>query len=146
MTMVLTPYNGNEHGANVSLHTIRELHWYHAGNKRAGKDVIDGAPIDALGRLQSGRTKQLMGEITPVVGLPVILSQNSDVETGNVNVCIGTLKKIRHGYRLDYTGRRHAVLCVVWHAPSTDEYFCQAFRRSMWSHLKTEKTSTCDSQ
>lgn len=100
-----------------ALRTGQQLHWYHATDRWSGKDVLDDALINALGRLHSGRTKQRLGQIPLVLGMPVIISQNFDVEAGVVNGCIGTLKKIR--YRLDSLGRRHAISCVV-HAPNTD--------------------------
>lgn len=97
--------------------TRQQLHWYHATDRRAGKEVLDDALVSALSRLHSGRTKQRLGQIPLVIGMPVIISQNFDVEAGVVNGCVGTLKKIR--YRLDPLGRRHAISCVVY-APNTD--------------------------
>ncbi|KIM73531.1 hypothetical protein PILCRDRAFT_29368, partial [Piloderma croceum F 1598] len=60
-----------------------------------------------------------LGKIPLVLGMPVMISQNFDVEAGVVNGCdgcTGTLKRIR--YRVDEEGRRHAISCVV-HAPNT---------------------------
>lgn len=108
----------NERAAEAfALRTGQQLNWYYSADKWAGKDVDDGALIDALGRLHSGRTRQRLGRIPLVPGMPVIISQNYDVEAGVVNGCVGTLKKIR--YRLDSLGRRHATSCVIY-APNTD--------------------------
>ncbi|KIM74966.1 hypothetical protein PILCRDRAFT_50087, partial [Piloderma croceum F 1598] len=60
-------------------------------------------------------TNQQLGKIPLVLGMPVMISQNFDVEAGVVNGCTGTLKCIR--YRVDKEGRRQAISCVV-HAPN----------------------------
>ncbi|KAJ4477602.1 hypothetical protein C8R41DRAFT_706067, partial [Lentinula lateritia] len=52
-----------------------------------------------------------LGHIPLVIGMPVMITQNFDVEAGIVNGCQGTLKSIR--YRTDSKGRRHAISCVV---------------------------------
>jgi hypothetical protein len=46
-----------------------------------------------------------------VIGMPVMITQNFDVEGGIVNGTTGTLKKIR--YYMDNQNRRHATSCVV---------------------------------
>ncbi|KAF8123677.1 hypothetical protein EV363DRAFT_1114443, partial [Boletus edulis] len=51
-----------------------------------------------------------------VIGMPVMITQNFDVESGIVNGCIGTLVSVR--YTVDSMNRRHAVSCVI-HTPST---------------------------
>lgn len=43
--------------------------------------------------------------------MPVLISQNFDVEAGGVNGCKGKLTNIR--YRVDSEGNRHAVSCVI---------------------------------
>ncbi|KAF8064263.1 hypothetical protein FPV67DRAFT_1399581, partial [Lyophyllum atratum] len=57
-----------------------------------------------------------LGRLPLVIGMPVMICQNFDVEGGVVNGCAGTLKKIR--YRVDNEGDRHAISCVV-QAPTT---------------------------
>ncbi|KAF8167651.1 hypothetical protein B0H34DRAFT_641518, partial [Crassisporium funariophilum] len=52
-----------------------------------------------------------MGKIPLVVGMPVMIAQNYDVEGGVVNGCTGILKKIR--YQTDREGRRYATSCIV---------------------------------
>ncbi|KAJ3880115.1 hypothetical protein F5051DRAFT_482411, partial [Lentinula edodes] len=56
-------------------------------------------------------TNQRLGKIPLVVGMPVMITQNFDVDSGIVNGCQGILKSVR--YRLDDHGRRHAISCVV---------------------------------
>lgn len=108
----------NERAAKAyALRTRQQLHWYYSTDTWSGKEVADNAMMNALGRLHSGRTQQRLGRIPLVLGMPVIISQNYDVEAGVVNGCVGTLKKVR--YRLDASGRRHATSCVVY-APNTD--------------------------
>ncbi|EJD40479.1 hypothetical protein AURDEDRAFT_41824, partial [Auricularia subglabra TFB-10046 SS5] len=52
-----------------------------------------------------------MGRLPLVPGMPVILTQNYDVEGGIVNGSRGILKKIR--YSLDENGLRRLISCVV---------------------------------
>ncbi|EGO04930.1 hypothetical protein SERLA73DRAFT_38870, partial [Serpula lacrymans var. lacrymans S7.3] len=52
-----------------------------------------------------------LGKLPLVIGMPVMISRNFDVDAGIVNGCIGTLKQIR--YTIDNSGRHHAVSCVI---------------------------------
>ncbi|KAJ7587463.1 hypothetical protein C8J56DRAFT_757381, partial [Mycena floridula] len=52
-----------------------------------------------------------LGKLPLVIGMPVIITTNFDVENGIVNGCVGTLESIR--YWVDSDGRRHAVSAVV---------------------------------
>ncbi|TFK91097.1 hypothetical protein K466DRAFT_441083, partial [Polyporus arcularius HHB13444] len=62
--------------------------------------------------LHSGNTGQRLGRIPLVLGMPVIISQNFDVNGGVVNGTIGRLAQIR--YRTDRSnGRRYLKSCVV---------------------------------
>ncbi|KAJ3887405.1 hypothetical protein GG344DRAFT_16415, partial [Lentinula edodes] len=56
-------------------------------------------------------TNQRLGRLPLVIGMPVMITQNFDVESGVVNGCQGILKKIR--FRVDDEGQRHAISCVV---------------------------------
>ncbi|KAH7924618.1 hypothetical protein BV22DRAFT_991291, partial [Leucogyrophana mollusca] len=56
-------------------------------------------------------TNQRLGRIPLVIGMPIMLTHNFDVESGIVNGCTGILKSIR--YTLDADGRRHATSCVI---------------------------------
>ncbi|KAF8204731.1 hypothetical protein BJ912DRAFT_827724, partial [Pholiota molesta] len=56
-------------------------------------------------------TNQRLGKIPLVLGMPVMITQNYDVENGIVNGCTGILKKIR--YREDNQGNRYATSCVI---------------------------------
>ena len=61
--------------------------------------------------MHSGLTKQRLGKIPLVIGMPVMITHNFDVENGIVNGCTGILKSIR--YTTDEMGNRYAVSCVV---------------------------------
>lgn len=61
--------------------------------------------------LDSGRTNYRLGKVPLVIGMPVMINQNYDVEGGIVNGTTGVLKKIR--YRVGQDGLRHAISCVV---------------------------------
>ncbi|KAJ3878154.1 hypothetical protein F5879DRAFT_764039, partial [Lentinula edodes] len=56
-------------------------------------------------------TSQRLGRIPLVIGMPVMITQNFDVDSGVVNGCHGILKSIR--YRTDSQGFRHAISCIV---------------------------------
>ncbi|KAG1849366.1 hypothetical protein C8R48DRAFT_566878, partial [Suillus tomentosus] len=63
-------------------------------------------------------TSQRLGKIPLVIGMPVIISHNFDVDGGIVNGCQGILKSIR--YTVDSQGNRHAISCVVHSTSTTD--------------------------
>ncbi|KZO98156.1 hypothetical protein CALVIDRAFT_456141, partial [Calocera viscosa TUFC12733] len=64
--------------------------------------------------LHSGQVHQRLGTCPLVLGMPVVLTTNYDVEAGIVNGTHGVLKGIR--YQTDAQGRRHATSCLV-HTP-----------------------------
>ena len=96
----------------------RPLHWYESA------DCMNGTILSAdesvyLHRLHSGETQQRLGRIPLVIGMPVMITQNFDVESGIVNGCVGTLVSVR--YTVDSDGRRHAVSCVIRTPSTTDQ-------------------------
>ncbi|EIM85241.1 uncharacterized protein STEHIDRAFT_42883, partial [Stereum hirsutum FP-91666 SS1] len=64
-------------------------------------------------------TSQRLGKIPLVIGMPVVISHNFDVDGGIVNGSTGILKKIR--FYVDEQGDRHLRSCVVEVLDSTDE-------------------------
>ncbi|KAG1885108.1 hypothetical protein F4604DRAFT_1517945, partial [Suillus subluteus] len=56
-------------------------------------------------------TNQRLGRIPLVIGMPIIVGHNFDVEGGIVNGCQGILKSIR--YTMDNDGNRHARSCII---------------------------------
>ena len=98
--------------------TGRPLHWYES------TDCMNGMPLSPdesvyLHRLHSGETHQRLGRIPLVIGMPVMITQNFDVESGIVNGCVGTLVSVR--FTVDSDGRRHVVSCVIRTPSTTDE-------------------------
>ncbi|KAJ7751380.1 hypothetical protein B0H16DRAFT_1243404, partial [Mycena metata] len=61
-------------------------------------------------------TNSRLGRIPLVIGMPVMISQNFDVQGGVVNGCTGTLISVR--YQVGGDGKRYALSCVV-DAPDT---------------------------
>jgi hypothetical protein len=96
--------------------TGQELHWYYAVDKHNSKILEDNELRTKLEKFHSGLTNQRLGKLPLVIGMPVIISSNFDVEAGVVNGCHGVLKQIR--YYVDKEGRRHAISCVI-EAPHT---------------------------
>ena len=94
----------------------QELHWYYATDTHQGKHITDPLLKVHLEKLHSGKTNQRLGKIPLVLGMPVIITHNFDVQSGIVNGCTGTLTNIR--YQVDINGNRHATSCVI-HAPHT---------------------------
>jgi hypothetical protein len=102
--------------AEFAARNKKTMHWYYATDTKGGKDIEDERLQYHLESMHSGKTNQRLRKIPLVIGMPVMICQNFDVEHGVVNGCTGTLKKIR--YRTDEQGRRHALSCVV-EAPTT---------------------------
>lgn len=101
----------NKHAAKAfAKRTNRQLHWYYAIDTHQGKIVSEDIQKHLL-TLNSGTTNQRLGKIPLVIGMPVMITQNYDVEGGIVNGCTGILKKIR--YTTDLNGNRNALSCVV---------------------------------
>lgn len=90
----------------------RELHWYHARDEHSGKVLEDPLLLQALEEMHSGETSQRLGKIPLVLGMPVIISQNYDVNGGIVNGSIGVLKRIRY-FEDPITHKRYLKSCVV---------------------------------
>jgi hypothetical protein len=97
--------------AAFARRTNQELHWYYCTDERGGESITDEGLRSHLEKLHSGQTNQRLGKIPLVLGMPVVFTQNFDVEGGIVNGSTGILKQIR--YTIDGAGRRHAISCVV---------------------------------
>lgn len=102
--------------AEFAAKTGRPMHWYYATDTRSGKEIQDQRLHQHLESIHSGKTNQRMKKIPMVIGMPVMICQNFDVEHGIVNGCTGTLKSIR--YKTDNDGHRRALSCIV-NAPTT---------------------------
>jgi ATP-dependent exoDNAse (exonuclease V) alpha subunit len=65
-----------------------------------------------LHRLHSGETNYRLGRLPLAIGMPVMITQNYDVEAGIVNGTTGIVKEIR--YEVNEFGERCATSCVVY--------------------------------
>jgi len=109
----------NEKAAAVfAQQTGQELQWYYAEDKLQRCRVKDAALIQHLTHLHSGITQQRLGWIPLVLGMPVLVSQNFDVEGGIINGSYGTVQHIQ--YHLDENGHCH-LLSVILHIPDSSE-------------------------
>ena len=68
------------------------MHWYYATDMRGGSEIEDKDLKTYLRGLDSGKTSYRLGKILLVLGMPVMFTQNFDVESGIVNGSIGILK------------------------------------------------------
>ncbi|KAJ7251692.1 hypothetical protein C8J57DRAFT_1077846, partial [Mycena rebaudengoi] len=62
--------------------------------------------------MHSGETNYRLGRLPLAVGMPVMITQNFDVQNGIVNGSTGIVKQIR--YTTDESGERHAHSCIVY--------------------------------
>ena len=71
-------------------HTGWPLHWYYC------TDIVKGSPVDptvcqSSEMLHSGETNLRLGRLLLVIGMPVMITHNFDVQSGIVNGSTGTL-------------------------------------------------------
>jgi len=92
--------------------TKQPLHYYCANDKRGGKDIDDADLRNKLWSYHSGKTEQHIGMLPLCKGMPVMITQNYDVENGIVNGCIGTLERVN--YTINNEGHRHAHSCIIY--------------------------------
>jgi hypothetical protein len=97
--------------------TGRALHWYHAVDTHRKSVITDAELIEILESQHSGQTKHRLRRIPLVVGMPVSINQNFDVNAGIVNGSSGFLRGVR--YSSDNEGRRFLKSCVV-EVPGSD--------------------------
>jgi hypothetical protein len=105
----------NVKAANVyAARTGTQLGWYYARDTRSdGTLVTDPALQDhLLNRLHSGQTGYRLGRLPLAIGMPVMITQNFDVQNGIVNGTTGIVKQIR--YSVNEAGERFAQSCVVY--------------------------------
>ena len=90
--------------------TQQTLHWCYALDRTSGNLITDHALNVKLQGLHSGKTHQCLGRIPLVLGMPMMITQNFDVDSGIVNGSTGTLKKIR--FYTDPDGNQHLTSCI----------------------------------
>jgi hypothetical protein len=74
--------------------THQTLHLYHCIYSRKGRAISDDDLWEQLLNLHSGKTNQRLESVPLVSGMPVMISQNFDVNAGILNGCVGVLKRI----------------------------------------------------
>lgn len=87
------------------------VNWYYASDYHRGSLVRDPRLVEEIQTYHSGQTGYRLSRLPLARGMPVILSQNYDVENGAVNGTVGTLTSVR--YLLGDDGRRRAKSCVI---------------------------------
>ena len=100
-----------ESAKSFANRTKQRLHFYYATDKRKGQPIADDDLRKKLWSYHSGKTEQRVGILPLCRGMPVMITQNYDVENGIVNGCIGTLQKVN--YMIDNDGYRHATSCII---------------------------------
>lgn len=91
--------------------TNQTLHWYHVTDTCRGSALSKEELVAYLHSVHSGKTRGQLGRLPLVLGMPVLVSQNFDVEGGIVNGSYGIVKRIR--YTVDESGVRKLTSCVV---------------------------------
>jgi hypothetical protein len=105
--------------------------------------------------MHSGKTRQCLGKIPLILGMPVIITPNFDVDGGVVNGSKGTLKTIR--FYTDNEGNRHLTSCVVHvddasdqpmpHLPTKDVPMLSDTVQLQFTHPHSKKSCTiCHTQ
>ena len=100
-----------EAAKSFAARTKQPLQLYYATDQRNGKTINDKDLRRKLWSYHSGKTEQRIGTLPLCKGMPIMITQNYDVENGIVNGCIGTLEKVN--YTIDNEGYRHTHSCVV---------------------------------
>jgi hypothetical protein len=105
----------NEKAARAyAIRTGQDLHWYYATDTRSNGTVITDPSLreHLVERLHSGQTSYRLGRLPLAMGMPVMITQNFDVQNGIVNGTTGIVKRIR--YRINESGERIATSCIVY--------------------------------
>ena len=99
--------------------TGQTLHWYHSTDRCRGALLSSDELTGYLQSVHSGKTKGHLGRLPLVLGMPILITQNFDVEGGIVNGTYGIVKRIR--YTADADGKRTLISCVVKVADLNDD-------------------------
>jgi hypothetical protein len=98
-----------ESAKSFAVRTKPQLHFYYARDKRQGKIIKDADLRQKLWSYNSGKIEQCLGMLPLCKGMPVMITQNYDIENGIG--CFGTLEKVN--YTIDNEGHRYAHSCIV---------------------------------
>ncbi|KAJ8481746.1 hypothetical protein ONZ45_g15197 [Pleurotus djamor] len=89
----------------------KAFHWYHSEDTYNGQPIVTEKLRHRLNCIDSGRSRQRMGKLPLVEGMPVMITQNYAVELGVANGSIGKLHRVR--YQTNQFGERVAISCTV---------------------------------
>jgi len=98
--------------------TNQTLHWYHSSDTCKGSALSKDELVSYLHSIHSGRSHGRMGRLLLVLGMPVLISQNFDVDGGIMNGSYGFVKRI--WYTVDDNGICKLTSCVVEVKDSND--------------------------
>ena len=104
--------------ATYANSTGQTLHWYHSIDRIQSRELTDQNVLQKLEDLPTSLTGQRLRRIPLVLGMPVMVMQNFDVEAGVVNGSKGFIHRIR--YKLNAQGERTLTSCVV-KMPDSDD-------------------------
>ncbi|KAJ8502956.1 hypothetical protein ONZ45_g11279 [Pleurotus djamor] len=116
-TPVIVYSNDMKDGLNTALASAyavkhdKPFHWYHSEDTCDGQPIVTEKLRRRLSCVDSGRSRQRMGKLPLVEGMPVMITQNYAVELGIANGSIGTLRQIR--YETNQFNERVAISCTV---------------------------------
>jgi hypothetical protein len=94
--------------------TGQSLNWYHAVDTRSDGTLVSDPMLreHLLSKLHSGQTNYRLGRLPLAIGMPVMITQNFDVQSGIVNGTTGIVKQIR--YSVNDSGEKIAQSCIVY--------------------------------
>lgn len=92
-------------------HAGKPVYWHKCLDKHQGQLINRAELRNHLMDIHSSMTSQRLGKIPLVLGMPIIINQNFDVDTGIVNGCVGTLKSVH--FIKGVNGEHHAISCIV---------------------------------
>ena len=91
--------------------TRQTVQWFDATDTYRGAKITDPRVCEYLLAQASGKTGLQLGKVPIVLGMPVIINQNFDVEGGLVNGSFGHLRDYQ--FQNDENGIRTLTSCIV---------------------------------
>ena len=91
--------------------THQTIEWFDALDTYRGAKITDPQVREFLLMQPSGKTGQRLGKMPIILGMPVIVNQNFDIEGGLVNGSFGYLRDYR--FQADEDGNRTLTSCIA---------------------------------
>lgn len=101
--------------AAFAARTGQTLHNYWAVDSMNGATITDPALLQIIDLLHSGKTSGRLKRLPLVIGMPVMVTTNIDVNGGIVNGSIGTIRSIHFTY---LPGGERAISHCIVHIPT----------------------------